>query len=85
VEPSAKLTSESEDFGPLLAAVKEAEDPMQRERLLDAHRLLKLDALAGTDPFSCDAALAHLTASLVLDQWDLGEPSEMRTMLESFS
>ncbi len=76
---------EGDDLGPLLSALADAPNPMERERLLDAHRLKKLDAFAGADPFSLDAVLAYLAALLILDRWDVGEAADVAKMLEVFA
>ncbi len=69
----------------LLASLAEIRDPMERERLLDRARLQKIETIAGSDPFSTDAALAYLTGILILDRWDLGEPVDVHELLEVFA
>ncbi len=77
------LATGSDDFAPLLAALREETNPMERERLLDRRRMEKLESLAGVDPFSSDAALAYVTTCLVLDQWDLDEAVDPAELLEA--
>ncbi|MBW2535226.1 MAG: DUF2764 family protein, partial [Deltaproteobacteria bacterium] len=50
----------AESHAPLLAAMAEAANPMEAERLLDTARLGKIDSISGIDPFSTDAALSYL-------------------------
>ena len=75
--------AESDDFAPLLIALREETNPMERERLLDRRRMEKLDALAGVDPFSSEAALAYVATCLVLDRWDLDERVDPAELLEA--
>ncbi len=74
-----------EDHTALLSALGEADNPMERERLLDAARLRKIEAINGIDPFSTDAALAYLAAIMILDRWDIGKKADAAEMLEVFA
>lgn len=74
-----------EDHGSLLSTLAEAANPMERERLLDTARLAKIDSISGIDPFSTDAALAYLAATLILDRWDVGKAADVAKMLEVFA
>lgn len=82
---SGVVVDEGDDTGALISALAEAANPMERERMLDAERLKKLDTFAGVDPFSTDAALAYLAALLILDRWDVGETADVAKMLEVFA
>jgi len=82
---SGVAVDEVSDTQPLLSALHEAPNPMEAERLLDTERLKKIDAFAGVDPFSTDAALAYLAALLILDRWDVGPTVDVAKMLEVFA
>lgn len=75
----------AESHAPLLAAMAEAANPMEAERLIDTARLAKIDSISGIDPFSTDAALAYLAATLILDRWDVGKEADVAKMLEVFA
>ncbi len=74
-----------EDHSSLLSTLAEAANPMERERLLDTARLAKIESISGIDPFSTDAALAYLAATLILDRWDVGKAADVAKMLEVFA
>jgi hypothetical protein len=76
---------EGESHVALLSTLNEANNPMERERLLDAARLDKLESISGSDPFSTDAALSTLAALLILDRWDVGKTADVSKMLEVFA
>lgn len=74
-----------DDHSSLLSSLAEAANPMERERLLDTARLAKIESISGIDPFSTDAALAYLAATLILDRWDVGKAADVAQMLEVFA
>ena len=76
---------EGESHAGLLSTLAEAANPMERERLLDASRLAKIESISGIDPFSTDAALSYLAAILILDRWDVGKAADVTKMLEVFA
>ena len=80
---ASALATGSDDFGPLLAALREEDDAMERERLLDSRRMAKIESLSGIDPFSSEAALAYVATSVVLDQWDFDQAVGPAELLEA--
>ena len=66
----------------LLLKLREASDPLARQRHLDGERLATIEGLRGTDPFSLDAVLAYLASSLILDRWDLPETPDPQALLD---
>ncbi len=74
-----------ENHSALLSAITEASSPMDQERILDQARLGKIESISGIDPFSTDAALAYLAASLILDRWNIGKSADIAKMLEVFT
>jgi len=66
----------------LLMRLREASDPMARQRYLDEARLETIEMLRGTDPFSLDTVLAYLSACLILERWDLPEAPDTQALLE---
>lgn len=75
----------SDEHQALLASLAETSSPMERERLLDSARLRAIESFSGTDPFSVDAVLAYLVASLILDRWDLSKNADAAKILEVFA
>ncbi len=75
----------AENHAALLSTLAEAANPMERERQLDAARLAKIESISGIDPFSTDAALSYLAATLILDRWDVGKAADVTKMLEVFA
>ncbi len=82
---SGVAAGEGENHGALLSTLSEAANPMERERLLDTARLAKIDSIAGIDPFSTDAVLSYVAATLILDRWDVGKSADVTKMLEVFA
>ena len=82
---SGVAAGEGEGHGALLSTLSEAANPMERERLLDTARLAKIDSIAGIDPFSTDAVLSYVAATMILDRWDVGKSADVTKMLEVFA
>ncbi|MBT3219022.1 MAG: DUF2764 family protein [Proteobacteria bacterium] len=82
---SGVAVQEGDSHSTLLSTLGEAANPMERERLLDAARLRKIEAISGIDPFSTDAALAYLAGAIILDRWNVGKTADTKKMLEVFA
>jgi hypothetical protein len=66
----------------VLVRMREASDPLDRQRKLDGARLAAIEAFSGIDPFSVDAVLSYVAAVLILDGWRLPESPEPEKLLE---
>jgi len=82
---SGVAAAEGENHGALLSTLSEAANPMERERLLDTARLAKIESISGIDPFSTDAVLSYVAATMILDRWDVGKSADVTKMLEVFA
>ncbi len=76
---------EASSFSDVVAALTEATDPQEREKLVDEFRLTKLNELAGTNPFSKEAVLSFLLRAVVLDRWELSSEVDAKQLLEVIS
>jgi hypothetical protein len=66
----------------LVVRLREAANPLDAQRKLDAAKLAAIHLMSGTDPFSLDAVLAYTASVLVLDGWDLPEAPAPGALLE---
>ena len=72
------------DFSSIIAKAGEEHNPLVVERYLDRKRLEYIFHCEGSNPFSFDAILAHLSRSMIYDRWAImNSPYDVNIFLDS--
>lgn len=62
------------DYVPELMRIAETEDPVEKEKRIDAYKWVWLDEHTFGDPFSIEAVFAYLCKLEMLDRWEKLDP-----------
>ncbi len=66
----------------LLLRLRDASDPLVRQKYLDGERLAAIEGFRGTDPFSMDSVLAYLASCLILERWKFQDSPDPQALLK---
>jgi len=70
------------DFSALLSQLRNQNNPLQAERLLDEERLRQIYRFEGSSPFSVDALLAYVSRAMLYSRWErISEPFDIENYL----